>query len=129
MGLLLLVKHKDNPRKVWLSHQEHQRESEYSMGVAQTLLVEIYELRIKNFLTRLDFLTKWSRLIAEHGDISEALNDSTKSSILQVAVRLDPAMITMFSNFLSLHKLWEKQKGEHQITRLFRQIPRTLTVA
>ena len=100
MGLYLLVKHKDNPRKVWLAHQEHQQNSESSMREAQNLLVKIYELRIKNFPTRIDFLTTWTRLLAEHGDISEALNDATKSSILQVAVRLDPAMVTMFSNFL-----------------------------
>ena len=108
MGLYLLVKHKDNPCKVWLAHQEHQQKSESSMREAQNLLVEIYELRIKNFPTRIDFLTTWTRLLAEHGDISEALNDATKSSILQVAVRLDPAMVTMFSNFLSLRKLQGK---------------------
>ena len=69
------------------------------MGVAQNLLVEIYGLRIKNFPTRLDFLTKWSQLIDKHDNILKVLNDPMKSSILQVAVKLDPAMITTFSNF------------------------------
>ena len=58
MGLYLLVKHKDNPHKVWLTHQAHQRKSEYSLREAQNLLVQIYELQIKNFPTRLEFLTK-----------------------------------------------------------------------
>ena len=60
------------------------------MGVAQNLLLEIYELWIKNSPTSLDFLTKRSHLIAKHGDILKGLNDPTKSSILQVAVKLDP---------------------------------------
>ena len=74
MSLFLLAKHKDNPWKVWLKHHDYQCKSEYSMGVAQDLVVKIYKLRIKNFPTRLNFLTKWSHLIAKHGDILKGLN-------------------------------------------------------
>ena len=92
------------------------------MGEAQNFLVEIYELRIKNFLTHLYFLTKWSRLIAEHGNISEGLNDLTKRSILQVTVKLDPAMITMFSNFLSPRKLQGKDEDDIPYEELLNRV-------
>merc|ERR1739836_146859 len=98
-GQFLLARHKDNPRKVWLRHREHQCNSETSMKFAQKLLVKIYGLQIKNFPSRLDFLTEWSILVARHADVSDSLNNPTLSGILQLAIRADPAMLTMFSNF------------------------------
>ena len=67
-------------------------------------------------------LKKWSCLIAKHGNILEGLNDLTKSSILQVAVKLDPAMITIFSNFLSLRKLQGKDEDDIPYEELFDQV-------
>ena len=122
MGQFLLTKHKDNPRKVWLQHRIHQCNSEYSMRFAQKLLVKIYGLQIKNFPTRLDFLTEWSNLVADHADISEGLNDSTLSKILQIAVRLDPVMMTMFSNFFSLRKLQNKPENDIPYEELFNRV-------
>ena len=84
--------------------------------------MKIYGLQLKNFPTRLDFLTEWSNLVADHADISEGLNDSTLSGILQIAVRWDPAIMTMFSNFLSLRKLQNKPENNIPYEELFDRI-------